>query len=139
MAHTRPKVLEFDVAVDSERTARSTLGGSVLPADDAWHAEHLALAGAVRCVLTSLDYHARRSGLQATGSGSVHGVVTKRESDGRYAFVEIAERLEVELTPAPDQGDLRELLERAERDCFVGNSLTPRPRYHWVVNGQEVR
>ena len=137
MARVRPKVFEFDVEIDRDRTARSTRGGSPIPAEDAWQAEHLALAGAVRCVLTSLDYHARRLGLGVTASGDAHGIVTKRDSDGRYAFVEIEEVLDVAIDD-PDAERVRELLELAERDCFVGNSLTPPPRYRWVVNGQEV-
>jgi uncharacterized OsmC-like protein len=138
MALARPKVLEFDVTVDQERTARSALGGAAVATEDAWHAEHLVLAGAVRCVLTSLDHHARRLELEVIACGEAHGLVTRRQSDGRYAFVEIEERLEVELVPAPDPGDVRELLKKSERDCFVGNSLTPAPRYRWIVNGTEV-
>jgi hypothetical protein len=34
---------------------------------------------------------------------------------------------------------VRELLARAERDCFVGASLTVKPRYSWTVNGEELR
>jgi hypothetical protein len=32
-----------------------------------------------------------------------------------------------------------DLLDRAERGCFVGNSLTARPAYHWTVNGEAIR
>ena len=138
MASVRPRVIEFDVTVDQDRTATSGDGGSRIPHDEAWRAEHLVLAGAVRCVLTSLDYHARRLGLRVTAAGSAHGVVTKRETDGKYAFVEIEERLEVELDRPLDVQALRELVARAENGCFVGNSLTARPRYRWVVDGTEV-
>ena len=138
MAAVRPRVIEFDVSVDRDRAATSGEGGVGIPRDDGWRAEHLVLAGAVRCVLTSLDYHARRLGLGVTASGTAHGVVTKRETDGKYAFVEIEERLEVELDRPLDDGAVRELLAKAERGCFVGNSLTAPPRYRWVVNGREV-
>ena len=59
------------------------------------------------------------------------------ESDGRYAFVEVGVRADVTLSPAP--ADVRELLAKAERDCFVAASLTVAPRYSWTVNGEEVR
>ena len=59
--------------------------------------------------------------------------MTRRESDGRYAFVEIRAELEVEIEPPPE--DLRAPLERAERDCFIGASLTAKPGYRWTVNG----
>ncbi len=63
--------------------------------------------------------------------------MTRREEDGRYAFVEIGIHADVTLTPAP--ANVRELLAKAERDCFVGASLTVEPRYSWTVNGEEVR
>ena len=135
----QPKVLEFDVSVDSDRTARSGRGGSPIAADDAWSSEHLVLAALVRCTLTSLDHHTKRDGLSATAAGSARGTVTKRESDGRYAFVDVEARYEVELEHVPDRAAVIDLLDRAERGCFVGNSLAARPSYHWTVNGEEIR
>jgi len=63
-------------------------------------------------------------------------MVTRTASDERYAFVEIDVQLDVELDPALAPAALRELLELAERDCFVGASLRPHPTYSWSVNGQ---
>jgi organic hydroperoxide reductase OsmC/OhrA len=85
-----------------------------------------------------MDYAARRAGANVTGAGRAHGVVTKREEDGRYAFVEIEATFDVQLAPAPDADMLRELVAKAEAGCFVGNSLTAKPRYRWIVNGEEV-
>jgi organic hydroperoxide reductase OsmC/OhrA len=135
---TRPKVLEFDVSVDRAGDARSALGGDPLPRRVEWWAEHLVLAGLVRCTLASLDHSARRAGINSAGVGTAHGVVTRREDDGLYAFVDIEATLDVELAPAPDAGALRELVEQAEHGCFVSNSLTAKPRHRWIVNGQEV-
>jgi organic hydroperoxide reductase OsmC/OhrA len=134
----KARVLTFDVSVDRDRTVSSGLGGATIAAEDAWWAEHLVLAGLARCTLTSLDHHAHRAGLISTGSGSAHGVVTKRDSDGRYAFVELDVQLDVELDPAPDGEAVRELIAKAERDCFVGASLTAKPRYAWKVNGEDL-
>jgi organic hydroperoxide reductase OsmC/OhrA len=130
-------VLEFDVTVDRAGDARSALGGSPLPREVEWWAEHLVLAGLVRCTLASMDYSARRAGLNSKGVGSAHGTVTKREDDV-YAFVDIETTLEVDLAPAPAAGDLAGLVAKAERGCFVSNSLTAKPRHRWIVNGQEV-
>ena len=135
---TRPKVLEFDVSVDRVGDAYSALGGDPVPRRDEWWSEHLVLAGLVRCTLASLDHSARRAGIDAGGAGSAHGVVTRRDEDGLYAFVDIETTLDVELTPAPDAGELKELVGRAEDGCFVSNSLTAKPRHRWIVNGQEV-
>ena len=96
------------------------------------------LAGLVRCTLASMDHSANRAGLDSTGSGSAHGTVTRREDDGLYAFVDIETMLEVDLAPAPAAVALTELVARAERGCFVSNSLVAKPRHRWVVNGQEV-
>ncbi len=134
-----PRLLSFDVSVDYDRTAHSGLGGAAIAADDSWWAEHLVLAGLARCTLTSLDYHAHRANLESAGSAKARGVVTKRESDGRYAFVEVEVRLDVELGPGLDEEGVLDLVSKAERDCFVGSSLTAEPRYSWTVNGEAIR
>ncbi|HXG75622.1 MAG TPA: OsmC family protein [Gaiellaceae bacterium] len=134
---TRPRVLEFDVSVDADLVAHSGLGGSPLPRQVEWWAEHLVLAGLVRCTLASMEYAARRAGLNATGSGRAHGTVTRRE-DGTWGFVDIETTLDLRIAPAPDASTLAEVVDRAERGCFVGNSLAPAPRHRWIVNGQEV-
>jgi hypothetical protein len=64
--------------------------------------------------------------------------VTRRPRDGRYAFVEIDVGLTLELEPTPPGDGLADLIAKAERDCFVGASLNPSPRYSWRVNGTEV-
>jgi organic hydroperoxide reductase OsmC/OhrA len=136
---TRPRVLEFEVSVDRDRTARSGRGGSPFPREDEWTPEHLLLAALVLCTLTSFDHHVGRAGLSAHGSGTARGIVTKRESDGRYAFVEIEARCDVELDDPPSLEATKELVERAERGCFVANSLATQPVFRWTVNGRELR
>ena len=46
--------------------------------------------------------------------------------------------LDVSVAPAPDADELRALIEKGERDCFVGASLTVKPHYHWTVNGEDL-
>lgn len=132
---TEAKRLSFEIGID--RAGRlSAEGCPPLDLPDEWQAEHLLLAGLARCSLTSLRYHAQRLGADSVGRGEATGLITKRESDGRYAFVEIEVRLDVEIEPAPD--DLAALLEKAERDCFIAASLTAPPTYRWRVNGEDV-
>jgi organic hydroperoxide reductase OsmC/OhrA len=133
----RARTFTYAVSVDRAGTATSSEGGTPIPLEEAWTPEHLVLAGLVRCTLKSLGYHAGLRGLELSSSGSADGAITRRESDGRYAFVEIGLELDVSLEPAPE--DVRELLARAERDCFVGASLTIEPDYRWTVNGEEIR
>jgi organic hydroperoxide reductase OsmC/OhrA len=97
------------------------------------------LAGLARCSLTSLDFHAKRRNVVVSGTASADGLVTKRDDDGRYAFVEIRCRLDVELDPPPVPEGVEELVALAERDCFIGASLTATPHYEWRVNGEAVR
>jgi organic hydroperoxide reductase OsmC/OhrA len=127
----------FDYAVSLDETwdARSDRGGGVLAgADEAsWTPEHLVLAGLSRCTLTSLRYHCVRAGITLTSSATVRGTVTRRETDGRFAFVDITFEADVAFAPKPDDPVVGELLAKAERDCFVGASLTPRPSYAWRV------
>jgi organic hydroperoxide reductase OsmC/OhrA len=130
---------EYTVELDAEWGATSDRGGSVLAHEDGiWTPEHLLLASLCRCTLTSLRHHAERAGVDVVGRGGATGVVTKRESDGRYAFVRLDVDLSVALEPAPAALDIRELLDKAERDCFVGASLTTAPTYRWTVNGEEI-
>lgn len=130
-----PTAKEFRYAVAQDRAGRISAGGEAeLELASAWTPEHLVLVGLVRCTLESLRYHARRVGVDFVARASGSGRVTKREDDGRYAFVELAVDLDLELEPEP--AELAALLEKAERDCFVGASLTVDPAYRWRVNGR---
>ena len=133
---TQAKTFSYAVSLDRTGAATSDEGGSALPIEEAWTPEHLVLAGLARCTLTSLDYHARRVNVTSGGSAKASGEVTQRTTDGRYAFVRLRVDLDVTVEPAPQ--NVRELLSKAERDCFVGASLTAKPRYRWTVNGEEV-
>ena len=123
---------QFDYSV----TVRS---GGPTEAEPDWTPEHLLLAGLGRCTLKSLAFHAERASVEVEGTASVDGLVTKRESDGRYALVEVDCGLDVRLDPLPEGEPLDGLLDLAERDCFVGASLAVAPRYEWRVNGKVVR
>ena len=97
-----------------------------------WTPEHLLLAGLVNCSLESLRFHAKRAGVEVeTASGSATAHIEKREGDGRFAIVDAGVSLEVRLVPTPD--DPSDLFAKAERDCFVGASLTAKPRYTWTL------
>jgi organic hydroperoxide reductase OsmC/OhrA len=128
----RPKLFEYEVEVDT--AGRIAIAGTEpldLPA--VWTADHLLLAALVRCSIKSLDYHAHRAGHELRAAiGSASGKVTRRESDGRYAFVEIDCRIDAEVTPPADT--VEELTAKAERDCFIGASLTVKPRYEWRLS-----
>jgi uncharacterized OsmC-like protein len=135
----RAKELRYAVDLSSSGEL-SDEDGAVLDAPPGWSPEHLLLAALVRCSLKSLRFHAKRSSVDVrSASGSARTLVTKRDTDERYAIVETEVELAVELDPEPDPKALSELLALAERDCFVGSSLTAKPSYRWNVNGRAAR
>ena len=128
---TTAKTLEYAVELD-EGGHFTIPGGGQFVTPEGWSADHLMLAALVRCSLDSFAYHARRAGHTVTGTGSAHGTVTKTDGDGRYRFVAISARLDVQVTPRSTDPDA--LIMKAERDCFVGASLTVTPEYEWHVS-----
>src|SRR4051794_9258751 len=128
---TTAKVLEY--AVDVDRAGRMTMpgGGQFVP-PEGWSADHLLLAALVRCSIDAFAYHARRGGHDVTASGSAHGTITKSGDDNRYRFVSIGVRIDAQLTPRTNETD--DLVAKAQRDCFVGASLTVKPEYEWHVS-----
>jgi organic hydroperoxide reductase OsmC/OhrA len=127
----KPKTFEYAVEVD--RGGRMTIpGGAQIAPAEGWTPDHLLLAALVRCSIESFTFHARRLGHEVAAAGEAQGSVTRRESDGRYAFVEISLRIHAQLTPRADDTD--DLIAKAERDCFVGASLNLKPEYEWHVS-----
>jgi organic hydroperoxide reductase OsmC/OhrA len=130
---------EFRYAIALDPSGRATADGQApLELEAAWKPEHLLLAGLVRCTLQSLRFHAEHAGVDFLATASASGRVTRRDSDRRYAFVEIGVEMDLELEPAPPGEELAALIASAERDCFVGASLDPPPKYRWRVNGTDV-
>lgn len=103
-----------------------------------WSPEALVLAALIKCVLASLEFFGAKQNAEVAGSGSADGVVARRDSDERYAFIEIFCGLDVTLEPKPEGEKLDALLASAEWGCFIGASLTVKPRYEWRVNGEVV-
>jgi organic hydroperoxide reductase OsmC/OhrA len=128
---TRAKVFEY--AVDVDGAGRMTIpgGGQFIP-PEGWSADHLLLAALMRCSIDSFTHHARRAGHEVAATGEAQGTITKSDRDGRYRFVEIAVEINARLTPRTNEVD--DLIAKAERDCFVGASLTLKPEYTWHVS-----
>jgi organic hydroperoxide reductase OsmC/OhrA len=134
----RAKELRYAVDLNSAGELAEE-SGTALHVPEQWSPEHLLLAALIRCSLKSLRFHARRQHFDVrSAAGNGRTLVTKRESDGRYALVETEVQLDVGLEPEPEPDVLAELLALAERDCFVGSSLTAKPGYRWTVNGRTI-
>ena len=134
------KAKELRYAVDLARGGELTDEHGVglhVPAE--WSAEHLLLAALTRCSLESLRYHARRIGVDIqSASGTSRTLVTKRNTDHRYALVETEVELGLRIAAEPEPAAVAELIALAERDCFIGSSLIAEPRYRWTVNGRTI-
>jgi organic hydroperoxide reductase OsmC/OhrA len=137
MGQVRTKEFTYQVELD-ERGVMLADGEGAIDAPKAWKPDHFLVAALLACTLESLRYHAERAGLEASGRGEGRALVTKREADERYAVVEIGVSCEIALEPDPGDEGTAELLFKAERDCFVGASLTVAPEYRWNVNGRAV-
>lgn len=131
MRVTGPRIFEYAVEID--RGGRMSVpGGAQVASPEGWSPDHLLLAALVRCSIDAFAYHARRAGRETDASGSAHGTITKRDADGRYAFVEI--NVEIDVTVTPRAEDPADLVAKAQRDCFVGASLRIEPEYTWRVS-----
>jgi organic hydroperoxide reductase OsmC/OhrA len=132
VAHTAK---EFRYAVDlSDGDVVRTEDGTPLGGGPEWTPEHLLLAGLVRCSVKSLRHHAKRAGIEVeSATGTASSLFSRRETDGRFAVTELGVELALKLEPQPGEAELVELLAKAERDCFIGASLTLKPTYVWTV------
>ena len=130
-----PKRFDFSASVAGDGSLCAEERERLDPGET-WTPEHLLLAALCRCTLSSLRHHAERAGARASGTAAASGVVTKREADGRYAFVEVLCGLDVAVEPAPE--NVAELVARAEHDCFISASLAVAVEYEWRVNGDLV-
>jgi organic hydroperoxide reductase OsmC/OhrA len=127
------KTKEFRYAVDlREGGAVRTEDGTPLGDGPEWTPEHLVLAALLRCSVASLRHHALRAQIEVTrATGNAAALFTLRESDGRFAMTKVELALDVELEPELGQDELGHLLQKAERDCFIGASLAVKPTYRW--------
>ena len=133
------KSFQYDVAVawDGRRASTLTTAGrppipSGPPADfpegeaDRWSPEHLLLAGLASCTMISFLAHAEHKGVDVEDYASeIGGTVMRRVEDGRYAFVHIHQRPCVTVAAGQSE-QARELIGKAERDCFISASVTGR-------------
>jgi organic hydroperoxide reductase OsmC/OhrA len=127
----RAKTLEYAVEVDLGGRLTIPGGGQLVP-PEGWSADHLLLAALLRCSIDGFAYHARRAGHDVTASGSARGTITRSGDDDRYRFVDIDVAIDAQLEPRTTNPD--ELIAKGERDCFVGASLSVKPRYEWHVS-----
>lgn len=87
-----------------------------------WSPEDFFVAAAASCLAVTFTGLAARAGLSYTGLRVGADGVCGRRDDGRFGFIRLALKFEVETDPA-DLTRARELAERAEQTCLVSASL----------------
>ena len=97
------KTLEYAVELDDGGHLTVPGGGQFVP-PEGWSADHLLLAALVRCSIDSFAYHARRAGHDGAAARARRTARSRRRGDdGRYRFVAIDVRLDVQLTPRDER------------------------------------
>jgi organic hydroperoxide reductase OsmC/OhrA len=133
----REKQIPYAVTLERDGTIAAE-GNEPMRFEEEWTPEHLLLAALARCCVGALRIHATRHSLELVGSAHASGTVGKRD-DGSWGFLDLECRADIQLVPQPDDDVLSGVIAKAERGCFIGGSLRPKPVYSWTVNGREIR
>ncbi len=103
---------------------------------DRWSPEHLFLGSLASCTMISYLAHAEHKGLEVIDySSEIGGTVMRRVEDGRYAFVHVHQRPTV-VVAAGQAEQARELIGKAERDCFISASTSAEVQNDWDISEQ---
>jgi len=90
--------------------------------DGIWSPEDLFVASANVCLMTTFLAVAERAGLafsayESTAEGRLELV------EGKFQFTTITIRPSITLNSGEDAGKAKELIEKAERNCLISNSM----------------
>lgn len=87
-----------------------------------WSPEDLFVAAANVCLMTTFLAMAERAALGFTAYvGDAEG--TLELVDGKFRFTKIVLRPRVTVKPGEDVGKARQILEKAEANCLISNSM----------------
>jgi len=90
-----------------------------------WSPEDLFVASANVCLMTTFLSFAERAGLSFTGYES-EAVGLLELIEGKFAFTLIVLRPRITLKSGEDTGKAKLLIEKAEANCLISNSMKPR-------------
>lgn len=141
------KSFQYDVEVAWDGRRASTLSAEGRPPilsgppsdfpmgeEDRWSPEHLFLGSLASCTMISFLAHAEHKGVDVLEYGSeIGGTVMRRVEDGRYAFVHVHQRPRV-VVAAGQAEQARELIGKAERDCFISASTSAEIQNDWEIS-----
>lgn len=98
-----------------------------------WSPEQLFLASLSSCTLLAFLAHAANGEIDVDSyTAEVSGTITRRPSDGRYAFVQVV--LVPRVVVGPGQAEAaRALTPKADRDCFISAGTTAEIDVRWEI------
>ncbi len=141
------RTFTYDVALtwDGGRASTAKAGERpsirVAPPEDfpfgdaaSWSPEHLFLASLSSCTLLAFLAHAANGEIDVDSyTADVSGTITRRKSDGRYAFVQVV--LVPRVVVGPGQAEAAQALTpKAERDCFISAGTTAEVDVRWDIS-----
>ena len=101
--------------------------------DDRWSPEHLFLAAVQSCTMLSFLAQAEHYDVEVLAyECEIEGTIMRRAEDGRYAFVHVRQVPRVTVA-AGRRAAAREIVGKAERDCFVSASTTADMVVDWDI------
>jgi organic hydroperoxide reductase OsmC/OhrA len=101
--------------------------------DGEWSPEHLFLGALQSCTMLSFVAHCAHRGLEIVSFEShAEGTLQRREEDRRYAFTAVDLTVQVKMAGG-HAAAAREVIDRAERDCFISASTTADVRTDWRI------
>lgn len=88
-----------------------------------WSPEHLFVAAALSCLMTTFLALAEKARLRLVGfSAGATGRLSQR-ADSKLAITDIVLRPEITIVDAADEAKAHELIEKAEKYCLISNSM----------------
>jgi len=144
---TNQKRFQYEVGVEWDGRRASSLSAdgrppilSGPPADfpmgepERWSPEHMFLGSLASCTMISFLAHAEHKGVDVISySSEIGGSVMRRIEDGRYAFVHVHQRPRIVVGPGQAH-QARELIGKAERDCFISASTSAEIQNDWDIS-----
>ncbi len=135
----KPKVYHYHTSVRWTEQRKGIISGTGKPDvqvatppefkghEGIWSPEDLFVASANICLMTTFLSFAERAGLgftayEAEAEGTLELV------DGKFQFTTIVLRPRITLKPDGDSAKARELIEKAEANCLISNSMKARMR-----------
>ncbi len=101
-----------------------------------WTPEDLFVSSVNICVMTTFLFFAEKKGIELLSYKSdAEGILEK--VDDKFMFSQIALRVKIIVKTQEQAAQARELLERAEKNCLISNSIASKVTVSADITGEE--